>query len=370
MFNILSNIFKSKQKALPVSIVADRFRQLFLDHGISSTQIPRVFSEISLEDLQSNESLIKILTPNLIEKVANFFDVKSEWIEGVEDTISNPVNCYKSPEEFFKYFNQINHDSDLLPLRTITSVDVLDYQNENVQPIVLILLEKIFDLNDEQIYRYKIIDGEWNWAHEPCRIQIKSMVRVLHQKYGMVIPLFKVDQSTVEDIANRQLKPKEYVSRGLITNPSLEDYALSNGESRVAKEAEELPKVQMYIELHNLLGIAKNEPVISATQTIEPDHAKIGDGHKAISEMNSNNAKQRYTVLNTIKKAYINFHQTNKYKSRKQSARLFFDSLGEKERIQLVPTYDAKDMEQSKDKAVRTLTTALRDFLNESTKLF
>lgn len=96
MFNILSNIFKSKQKALPVSIVADRFRQLFLDHGISSTQIPRVFSEISLEDLQSNESLIKILRPNLIEKVANFFDVKSEWIEGVEDTISNPVKCYKS----------------------------------------------------------------------------------------------------------------------------------------------------------------------------------------------------------------------------------------------------------------------------------
>lgn len=368
MLNILSNIFKSKQKPLPVSIVTDRFRQLFLDHGISSTQIPRVFSEVSLEDLQSNEALIKILTPNLIEKVANFFDVKSEWIEGVEDTISNPVNCYKSPEKFFNYFNKINHKSVLLPVRALTSAEKLDYQNRNDQPIVLIVLEKIFDLNEEQIYRYKIIDGEWNWAHEPCRLQMKSMVRVLHNKHGMIVPLFKVEQSVLEDIANCRLNPKEYVCRGLTTNPSLEDYALSSAESRVAKEVDELPLVQAYIQVHNLLDIETVEPIKSVDEITVSENTKIHNAHKAISEMNSKNANQRYIVPNTIKNAYIKFHQNNKYKTQKESARLFFDSLGEKQRIQLVPTYDAKDLEQSKDKAVRTLTTALRDFLKEPTK--
>lgn len=63
------NLFEPKPKPVEPAtpnLVAKRLRQLFVDHGIEETQIPRIFSKITLDDLKSDESLLKKLTSDTI----------------------------------------------------------------------------------------------------------------------------------------------------------------------------------------------------------------------------------------------------------------------------------------------------------------
>lgn len=85
-----------------------------------------------------------------------------------------------------------------------------------------------------------------------------------------------------------------------------------------------------------------------------------------ISRLARENAFIKHKPLQEIKKRFIRFYHSRKFDSRKDAAREFFDSLSDKERIQLVPTYDSRDPDQSQDKAVRTLTTALREFFSDN----
>ena len=64
-FNLFEPKPKPTEPATP-NLVAKRFRQLFVDHGIEETQIPRIFSKITLDDLKSDESLLKKLTSDTI----------------------------------------------------------------------------------------------------------------------------------------------------------------------------------------------------------------------------------------------------------------------------------------------------------------
>jgi len=59
------------------------------------SQIPRIFPKISLDDLKSDESLLKKLTPELIDEVATLFAVRTEWLEGVDDVVYASYSCYK-----------------------------------------------------------------------------------------------------------------------------------------------------------------------------------------------------------------------------------------------------------------------------------
>lgn len=88
-YNLLEPKPEPIEPATP-QLVAKRFRQLFVDHGIEVTQIPRVFPEITLDDLKSNNSLLKKLSTECIDKVAEFFKVRVEWLEG--KVVSTKVN--------------------------------------------------------------------------------------------------------------------------------------------------------------------------------------------------------------------------------------------------------------------------------------
>ena len=110
-------------------LVAKRFRQLFIQHGVEETRIPRIFPKVSLEDLQSDSLLIKKLTPELINEVADLFKVRSEWLEGVDDTIYYFQSCYKRPKKFFGFLKTIQFDEMGFPFRVITPVESFDYKD-------------------------------------------------------------------------------------------------------------------------------------------------------------------------------------------------------------------------------------------------
>lgn len=71
------------KKTQSLDIVAQRFCQIFQDHGVEKSQIPRLVPSIKLSDLKSNKALLEVLTPEILDQTASLLGLRSEWLEGV-----------------------------------------------------------------------------------------------------------------------------------------------------------------------------------------------------------------------------------------------------------------------------------------------
>lgn len=302
-----------------------RFRQLFREHGVEESQIPRIFPKISLDDLKSDESLFKKLTPELIDEVAVLFAVRTEWLEGVDNAIYAAYSCYNQPALFFELLNKVNYSDMHFPARVITSAENLNSQDGSSQPILMIVLDEIALLGDDIIYRYYIIDGEWNWAHSPCRLQLKAFARLLDKKLGIVTPIFKVDVKTLEAISECRKIPREYVLGCLVTDPSLEDYALSKAESVVAKETEELPKVIQYINDYQLQNLIVDQSLKSNSVMVEPENPVVDLKEKSTHHQNAALSKHQKTY--ELKRDCIKYWLDHQGLSNDETARRFYKQL-------------------------------------------
>lgn len=357
-FNLDEPKPKPTEPATP-NLVAKRFRQLFVDHGIEETQIPRVFSKITLDDLLSDESLLKKLTPGLINEVAELFKVRVEWIEGVDDMIYSHWSCYKEPELFFQYLKTIKYKAFSFPFRIITTAQKFDYKDESYQPFSILFVEKIAELGDERIYRYQLDTG-WQWEHAACREQIKAMAMLYWKQAHHPITIHKVSKDVYQQIEDLSLIPNRYISGGLVSDPSLEDYVIEPSESWVSKEAEELPIVLKYIEENNLseMKVFRSTDDLDTLSSLTEENQS--DVNKVISEMNRKNAKARYESLDKHKALYKEFFTANNYKNKSQAARDYFSQLSLEDKRIVVPSYYEQDHINCLDRAVRTLTNYLK----------
>jgi hypothetical protein len=356
IFKIIKKSLKHKTDNSSVNVIHDRLLKLFRAHGVEPSQIPRVFPKLSLKDLINPDSLINQLTPKLIDEVATLFNVRSEWLEGVDDRIYNFSSFYNEPKEFFDFFSQKYDGSYSAPLRLLTSAEHLDYQNNSKQPVLLIFLEKIAELGEENIYRFHL-DTEWDWSHPQCRLQLKAITHIVFKRYRKTVPIFKTNIENFELVSNLETFPCSFVNGGLCTDPSLEDYVLSPSYSVVAKETEELPLIDEYIEKYHLTDFLKHKEPL---QTAEEKMSRHEDFKEAISEMNSKNAKAKYLLLDKHKEQFKAFYNDNHYTNKSLAARDYFTNLSIQERKVVVPTYYENDHDNGLIKAVRTLTNALR----------
>lgn len=282
--NKLWQSLAGKSKSKPVNIVAQRFRQAFHDHGVEAAQIPRLLPQVKLDDLKSDETLLEVLTPEVIDQAAHLFGIRAEWLEGVDDNIYEYLHCYKQPELFFELLatlrSRANYDFSFFPLRVLSSTKNLDGKDDRQQLLVPILLEKVGELGDEWIYRYHIFNDGFDWGYAPSRIQLKAIVRLLYTVLKFHTPLFVVSSVELQNVLDRKKIPRGFVKGCLLTDPSIEDFAMTREESRIAMEVDELPEVLKYIKDHKLESLitverpqastAPNEPVSEPDVTAEP----------------------------------------------------------------------------------------------------
>lgn len=251
-----------------LEIVDQRFRQVFLDHGVDVAQIPRLLPQIKLNDLATSEALLAALTPEVMDQTAKLFGIRRAWLEGVDEEIYEYRHCYKQPELFFEQLAVLRcNEENRFPLRVLTNTKQLDRKKQNKQMLIPVLVEKIAEIGDEVIQRYYIYCDGWDWTYEPARIQLKAMVRLVCESIATVVPLFVIDPSDFQKVQDRQQIPKKLLNRGMVTDPSMEDFTLSVNESVVAKEVDEIPAVLKYIEEHSLRILIQNLTVNAATET-------------------------------------------------------------------------------------------------------
>lgn len=246
-----------KKKHDPVSIVARRFLTLFGEHGITVSQIPRILPQLSLEQLRDTDSLLRALTTDILAQTASFFGVRLAWLEGVDDRLYEMLTCYKQPEVFFQECARLNLPDIGFAVRALCAKKELDWRDDRHQPIALILVDKLQDLGEQEITRYRVFADAWDWSHTPCRVQLKATARLVLQKYGRPLPLHQVKSELLQEIIEGRRIPRSSLKGCLLTNPSLEDFAMSGKESVQAKETAELPEVLRYVSGHGLEDLAR-----------------------------------------------------------------------------------------------------------------
>jgi len=228
-----------KQKRNPVEKVALRFIELFEQHGVVVTQIPRLLPGIELAQLSSPASLLPALTNDVLNAACALFGVRREWLEGASEQIYEHRYCYKSPTRFFDELTSIERRAMVAPIRALTTQKQLDLRAPTSQRIELVMVEIAGWLGDEEIESYRPFSDGWEWGYPPCRLQLKAMIR----EYGSPVPLFQVTQREIDLIYSGGIIPKSLMRGALCTDPSLDDYCMSFERNRQAREVEELEEV-------------------------------------------------------------------------------------------------------------------------------
>lgn len=268
-----------KQPADTVGNVPRRFLQAFLEHGVEASQIPRLLPQIKLDDVQSPEKLLAALTPEILDQTAQLFGIRSQWLEGIEDQIYSGFYAYKRPRALLNQVASLCLPDDQslnFPLRVLATTLNLDRNNSAQQLLIPIVVERIAELGEEEIFRYHIYTDGFDWSYFPTRIELKAIARLVYKKLRIGVPMYVVSPKQIEDILECRTIPRRYLKGSLLTTPSLEDFALSEEESSVAKEVEELPAVLCYIETHDLQSFSFARADESAPVQ-EPESAASAD---------------------------------------------------------------------------------------------
>lgn len=97
-------------KAATPELTAERFKLLFNRHGVETSEIPEIsgFESVSLYDLNSNDRLLQKLTPEFLNKTANFFGVRLEWLRSGEPEMYYKCIWYKYRLKLFSMSPQFS----------------------------------------------------------------------------------------------------------------------------------------------------------------------------------------------------------------------------------------------------------------------
>ena len=244
-----------------LSIVARRFLKAFADHGLEVSQIPRLLPQVTLDDLQSQVRLLAALTPEILDKAAQLFGIRVQWLEGVNDEIYDYQAVYKRPATLLEHLAKIRQGEAQgleFPLRVLTTAKQPDRNDPSQQLLAPVLVERFADLGAQGVYRYHVYRDGFDWSHPPARIELKAIARVIFTTLHVPIPLFVVSEKDMDDILEGRTIPRRFLEGCQITSPSLEDYVLSLDDrySLVAKEVDELPELLAYIDTHHLMDIS------------------------------------------------------------------------------------------------------------------
>jgi hypothetical protein len=155
--------------------VARRFVRLFAAHGIHRNQMPRVMElDATLADVQTDESLLRILTDELLDKAARLFAIRREWLESASKQIYPTHDFYKQSDRFPEFLDSLLANSYSGALRGMLLVAESHGFESNA---LLVLEEEIGSLGDKPLCRYHLCNN-WNFDYWKSRAHLTACVAV------------------------------------------------------------------------------------------------------------------------------------------------------------------------------------------------
>lgn len=260
----------------PTNVVSERFTRLFSAHDIQLNQIPRLIPQITYEDLGSPKALLAALSPAVIDATAELFGIRSEWLEGLDDTPYQFSSAGGSPKtvlsRLIDAISARGRDQSWFPLRVLTTSMQLDRQGKHQQWLLPVIIETVTQLGETFVFRCHFFSNHYDWTNEAHRLELKAIVAVAYERFHIPAPLYQVTPKEMEQFMLGELIPSVFWRKGPLTEPSLEDFVLNNEQSRQAQETDELAKLQAYLDASHLRECRlEATPLLSKTATAESD---------------------------------------------------------------------------------------------------
>ena len=155
--------------------VADRFYRLFETHGVHRNQIPRFFGHgLTLEDVQSDTSLVAKLDERLMEAACKRFAIHRAWLDGAQEQAHPMHRFYKCPSDFASFVSGLLTDNPDGELRGLV---VAPSDGHGNAAALLILQERTGWIGQSPIYRYHLCD-EWILSYWKARAYLAACVAI------------------------------------------------------------------------------------------------------------------------------------------------------------------------------------------------
>jgi hypothetical protein len=240
----------------PANVISDRLTRLFAAHDIQSNQIPRLLASIQYKDLESPKTLLPAITPAVIDTAAHLFGIRGAWLEGLDDAIYDVHWARGTPERLLSRLagaiaakgQKYSH----FPLRVLTTSMNLDRQGQHQQWLLPVIVETVDELGETPVHRCHVFGDVYRWTNEAHRLELKAIAWVVWHQLRAPVSLFEVTTEEMEQIQMGQGIPSMLWRRGLISEPSLEDFVLPPQQTLQAKETDELAKLQAYLDASGL----------------------------------------------------------------------------------------------------------------------
>ena len=222
-----------------VTVVAQRFRQLIVDHGLHLQHAIDIFPNefgITLEKLETNEKVLSFITPRLLDWTAEYFGVRRDWLDGSIQYIYS----YRSYVKNLKC--AIDDAISLAKLGgSVEAFLFVDSSNHNLykdrhDSAAFVMRTEIKELNSEySIYRYVPCSDMWPLERHYLK-RLKFLGRLLYVNMGVTIPIMRVSTGDLNKLCKRTIIPGTVIKPPLIREIQLEDFALLPEESAQCKD--------------------------------------------------------------------------------------------------------------------------------------
>lgn len=277
-----------------VYALINRFIKVYEIHDIAITQIYTFVDKkfnLGLKDFKDSDSIINIISDDLLNWTASTFGIRREWLDGKDESIYQTRDYYKNIHtaigDFIKLLDK-GYDVDVLFLK---SSKILNNQSENDQPAGLIVRIYFDEGFGRKIYKYKIIRTYWNWGYWRTRYQLKALIW-LFRKLDINIDGYDTDKKELDDLLSGRVFPQTIIDnlRGVTWYP--DDYIDSLDSSVQAKETDERELVYRYFYeeryYHSLISYIEEKELHNSYLKLRMQHVcnSLKDTVNRIDELN------------------------------------------------------------------------------------
>jgi hypothetical protein len=146
--------------------VAKRFVRLFEAHGVYRNQIPEFIGhELTISDMQTEDSLLVKLTPSLLNDAAGLFKINPEWLSHGQGEIFELHHFYKHPAEFGQFLDQLLEKANDKEVEGF--VLTVKPPRKHEEDTLIVMKEGVGRIGERTIYRYHLCPG-WVLSYWKC----------------------------------------------------------------------------------------------------------------------------------------------------------------------------------------------------------
>ena len=255
-----------RERRNPSFQLARRFREAFLAHGITRSEIPDLVPwDWSQDTVKDDSTLIKHLGRDQTDWVVETSGLRRQWLLNGETEKYDPIWGYKEPARMIVQLNELGM---LNPYANVTAfVDEKHLRRGRLirdANVLLVFSSPINQEVDDSPKKYVVCGDDWNWGHWPCRRDVKAIVRYMFRDHVASIPIVPVESGVLSNLREGKSFPQKLIPSHRGSLSRLEDYALTASESVIAKESEEANAVVQYFDeqLGNI-GITRSKLIPS-----------------------------------------------------------------------------------------------------------